>query len=169
MKIKNLWIIPLLSFFVVGCAADNTECTSFADWLYSLSVNTASTNRTSLGGKLDNIYPVYWSEDDCIAVNGVPSKSLQFSGDNRSSATFFFDESLAAPYYITYPYYEGSSIESPKVVFLAEQNYVEGTFDQNSAPMCGYATTLSPCVSIVSGVSSITVAALIIPHSIMGA
>lgn len=159
MKIKTLWIIPLLSFLVVGCTADNTENTALADGLYSLSVNTASTNRTSLGGKLDNIYPVYWSEEDCIAVNGVQSKSLQFSGDNRSSATFFFDESLAAPYYITYPYYEGSSIESPKVVFLAEQNYVEGTFDQNSAPMCGYATTSSATLKHLSAILRIPIKA----------
>ena len=159
MKTCNLWIIPLLLLLVVGCTTDNTEGITTADGVYSLSVSTASTTRTSLGGKENNSYPVYWSEEDCIVVNGAKSKSLQFSGEDKSQATFFFDESLDAPYYITYPYCEGSSAESPKVVFSSVQGYVEGSFDYDSAPMCGYATTSTSTLKHLSAILRIPVKA----------
>ena len=96
--------------------------------------------RTSLGGKVGDTYPVYWSEADRIVVNGVASTSIAVDGDRRC-ATFGFDTALGTyPYNITYPYSADSSCEKGRstVVFATEQHYVEGTFGDGYAPMCGY-------------------------------
>ncbi len=96
--------------------------------------------RTSLGGKVGDTYPVYWSEADRIVVNGVASTSIAVDGDRRC-ATFGFDTALGSyPYNITYPYSADSSCEKGRstVVFAAEQHFVERTFGDGYAPMCGY-------------------------------
>ncbi len=145
----------------VGCTTDSSNDLVSTDGSYSLSVNTASTIRTSLGDKVGDNYPVYWSEDDCIAVNGIKSTGLQFSSENKSSATFFFDESLAAPYYITYPYYEESLAESPKVVFSSVQSYVKGSYDYDSAPMCGYSSNSTVTLRHLSTILRIPIKAMV--------
>lgn len=96
--------------------------------------------RTSLGDKVGGIYPVYWSEDDKIVVNGEVSTSMVIGGDERF-ATFNFANAIDFyPLNITYPYTEKSSYtkDRPTVVFASEQNFVKATFGEGYAPMCGY-------------------------------
>lgn len=100
-------------------------------------------SRTSLGSKSDSVYATYWSEGDCIAVNGEKSNAASIDPQNRGNATFSVDKVLEYPLLITYPYTSATTLESPKVTFLPEQSYVEGTFTNGSAPMCGYAVSKS--------------------------
>lgn len=113
----------------------------------TLTISLPDT-RTSLGEKAGDSYPLYWSEGDKIAVNGVASKSISISAENRSSATFTMEAVLSYPYNLTLPYAEGTTAKAPKVVLPAEQNYVEGTFDTDAAPMCGYAASSSESVTM---------------------
>lgn len=99
------------------------------------------TTRTALGEKSGESYPLYWSEGDCIALNGIRSEAALISATNPSSAEFSFNATLSYPYVVTYPFVNGTSTESPIVAFAAEQNYVENSTEAGILPMYGYATS----------------------------
>ena len=115
-----------------------------------LKILLPSASRTSLGNKGgDGKYPLYWSDDDCIAVNGVPSIGIEIDAHNSSMATFSFEKNkLEYPYTIVYPHNEFNSADHPKVVFPEEQNYVEGSFSSKSAPMYGSVESNSDFISL---------------------
>ena len=136
---KHLLITNLLFFAAVlfgGCQRDLTSGVA-GDNETVLTISLGKT-RTSLGGKVGDKYPVYWSDGDQIVVNGIESNEIVIDADNHSLATFTFSSDIKRPYNITYPYCEATSAEQPIVEFPAEQNYTEGSFDTNCAPMCGY-------------------------------
>ena len=150
-------LFVLLLLAVVGCSPDNVVENNGATAEpgdLELVVSLAQT-RTSLGDKgTDGIYPLYWSEDDKIVVNGSLSEAIAINGENTSSAKFIVKSSPTAPYHITYPYCASTTVDKAVVEFLAEQSYVEGTFASGSVPMCGYAesgneVTLSHLSSIL--------------------
>ena len=97
--------------------------------------------RTSLGEKVGVTYPVYWSEGDKISANGVESSEALIDENNPSRAQFSFPSVVNYPLNILYP--SGS-----KVTFAAEQNYVEGTFAEGSAPMCGYVASADEAITM---------------------
>ena len=105
----------------------------------TLSITLPAATRTSMGPKSDDEYPMYWSEGDCIAVNGIASSSISINEKDPRKATFSFNDNvLTYPYQIIFPYNEANSIEEPKVIFPEKQNHVEGSFSLNSVPMFGY-------------------------------
>ena len=132
----------LLSFIVfcaaifVGCQRDLTSGVAGGNETI-LTVSLGKT-RISLGGKVGDKYPVYWSEGDKVVVNGVETNEAKIDANEPSVATFTFSSDIKPPYNITYPYCKATSAEQPVVEFPAEQNYTEGSFDTNCAPMCGY-------------------------------
>ena len=132
--IYKLSFLLAITLFV-GCQTDGTTEVGGSS---SLTISLEQVSRLSLGDKRDDIYPVYWNEGDIIGADGEPSDKAQIDANNPSVATFSFGKTIKYPYGITYPYCEATSAESPKVVFLAEQNYVEGSFDAGAVPMCGY-------------------------------
>ena len=137
---NRLYIIALvvISTIFVGCQTDVTNDNQIGgNNKLTLSI---SSSRTSLGEKVGDTYPTYWSEDDKVAVNGNASIRVEIDADNSSKATFEFDKVISYPYNITYPYCEATSAEQPIVVLPTEQSYIEGSFSNGSAPMCGYAT-----------------------------
>ena len=95
-------------------------------------------SRTHLGNKAENGYPVYWSENDRIAVNGVSSRDAEIDFNDKSRAKFSFDNLLSYPYAITYPYTNSTTADSPIIPFPAEQNYVENSTESGILPMYGY-------------------------------
>ena len=130
-------ILCLLGLITWGCQGDPiTEVTLGTE--DTLTVTIAST-RTSLGDKTNNQYPVYWSEGDAIVANGVCSEAAQIDNENKGCAKFKFNTTLSYPLSITYPYISTTTAEEARVLFPAEQSYVEGSFSQGSTPMCGYA------------------------------
>ena len=109
-------------------------------------------SRTSLGEKKDGVYPVFWSEGDRIVVNAIESDPVEIAA-NRSKASFTVPStSLKSPYYVTYPYSASTTAETPMVTFKAEQNYVAGSFDVASAPLCAYSTTNQLSLHHLAGV-----------------
>ena len=133
------YLLICLAALLWSCQADNS-CDLFDGKTTTITVSTAGS-RTSLGAKQNNTYPVYWSEGDCIGVNGLKSQSVSINTDDRTRATFTIEGAPEYPYSITYPHCKNSTATVAKVVFPAEQSYIEGSFDRESAPMCGYATS----------------------------
>ena len=124
---------------LMACSQVDTNVTDAPHGGTNITLGLPNT-RTSLGEKAGDTYPIYWSEEDKIVVNGAVSSSVIID-KNRKSATFnFANDILSYPYCITYPYTTESSCAegAPTVVFAAEQHFVEGTFGIGAAPMCGY-------------------------------
>lgn len=135
-----LAVVVLVSSF--ACTTDVTE-----DQGVNLKGQTTLTisledTRVQLGEKVDDVYPLYWSEGDKILVNGVASEALTASADGEDSATFTVNGSVAAPYNIVYPAAEGVVAVTDgcyPVVFPALQNYKAGNVDGNAVVLYGYA------------------------------
>ena len=133
---KKLTLLATL-LALVGCQSELTTDTTLIPGATTLSISLEES-RTSLGAKNGEVYPTFWAEGDCIAVNGVKSEEATIDSQERNKATFSFDKALEYPLHVTYPYTTSTSGKSPKITFLAEQSYVEGSFANGSAPMCGY-------------------------------
>lgn len=149
MKRFLLITITFVSVVLVGCQADvATDKAIFdGDGVATLTVSTAAT-RTSLGEKNGDTYPVYWSEGDKIAVNGVQSEAAVINAENASSAQFSFNSTITYPYNVTYPYTYNTTGRAPKVEFPATQTYAENTFATECVPMCGYAADKSTTIEL---------------------
>ena len=127
---------------MIGCTTDiNDKNVAAGGSVTELTIFTQPT-RTSLGGKVDDTYPVYWSEGDRIVINGTLSEEAILDGENCTEAKFKV-EATNYPLNIVYPYTSTTTADAPKVVIPTEQHYTEGTFAVGSAPMCGYATNTS--------------------------
>ncbi len=137
---RFLLLLATIGVIATACQTDGTSDNEvgIGEEGTVLTVSIEPT-RTSLGDKVGDTYPYYWSEGDKIVVNGKLSDEVAINADNKASATFKFSKAtLSYPYYITYPYCTSTTAENPIVEFPAEQSYAEGTFSTNSAPMCGY-------------------------------
>ncbi|MBR6655352.1 MAG: calcineurin-like phosphoesterase C-terminal domain-containing protein [Alistipes sp.] len=130
---------------MLGCQTDPTTTPIAGENVTTLSISL-EPSRTSLGVKEGDTYPVFWSENDRIVMNGVASQVATIDATNKSVATFTVPAVLNPPYSITYPYTEG--LAESKVLFLSEQPYTAGTFAQNSTPMCGYTNDSDPNVQM---------------------
>ena len=142
----------LTKFFVaVAVLLAGFACTTDATEELGVNTDVAQTeivlsleeSRTQLGEKVDGVYPLYWSEGDKIAVNGVTSNEVATEAVGASAATFVVDGTVSHPYNIVYPApAEGVSAVTEgcyPVVFPATQTYVAGNIDGNAAAMYGYA------------------------------
>ena len=133
---RNLCLIFFaLALLLTGCQREEIVRGSS-----ELTISLPAT-RTSLGVKVGVTYPVYWSDGDKISANGVESSEALIDENNPSRAQFSFPSVVNDPLNILYP--SGS-----KVTFAAEQNYVEGTFAEGSAPMCGYVASADEAITM---------------------
>ena len=134
---RIFFAVAALAVGFVGCTTDTTE--DLGVQLGNGAGQTTLTlsleeSRTQLGTAVAGLYPVTWSEDDAISVNGVTSSKIEIS-ENKSVATFTFNEVLAYPYTIAYP-----AAAEGKVLFADQQAHTEGTFAEGAAAMYGYKT-----------------------------
>ena len=137
---KFLFTVATLALLMIGCTTDiNDKNIAAGGSVTELTISTQPT-RTSLGGKVNDTYPVYWSEGDRIVINGTLSEEAILDGENCTEAKFKV-EATNYPLNIVYPYTSTTTADAPKVVIPTEQHYTEGTFASGSAPMCGYATS----------------------------
>lgn len=127
-----------LSLLFLGCNVDEPTQSVDGNGVTKIEVALPET-RTALGEKVGDIYPTYWSAGDKIVVNGVLSNEVAIDAGNKSCATFEVAGVLNHPLKITYPYTVGTTNENPHVEFKSEQAYVQDSFAEGSAPMCGYA------------------------------
>lgn len=142
---KSFAIIALLLTF--SCTTDTTNDPSI-NLSHSELIVSLEDSRTQLGEKVGDSYPVYWSEGDCIAVNGICSQNAEIDTTNKNLARFTFNSTLSYPYAITYPYTNSTSIESATVVFAAEQSYVENSTESGVLPMYGYVANSSNKITL---------------------
>ncbi len=136
-KMKKLALFAVAILLLAGCQKNIIGDTSVEAGITTLSVSLEES-RTSLGSKVDDTYPTFWSEGDCIAVNGHKSDAVEIDSQNKALATFSIQAVLDYPYAITYPHTDATTADVPKVEFMAVQEYTEGSFANGSAPMYGY-------------------------------
>ena len=129
-----------LIFFALALLLTGCQREEIVRGSSELTISLPAT-RTSLGEKVGVTYPVYWSEGDKISANGVESSEALIDENNPSRAQFSFPSVVNYPLNILYP--SGS-----KVTFAAEQSYVEGTFAEGSAPMCGYVASADEAITM---------------------
>ena len=135
-NLTKLFVAVAVLFTSFACTTDATEDLGVKVGGQTEIVLSLEESRTQLGEKADELYPLYWSEGDQIAVNGVASAALTAEQAGGAGAVFTFDAVLTRPLSIIYP----ASAEAGSVTFLANQEYKVGTFASGAAPMYGYAT-----------------------------
>ena len=143
---KLLMAVVLLATY--SCVQDSTEdlapavsgSVNGSGEVKTLQVALPNPTRTEMGDKVDGKYPVFWSEDDVLAVNGEPTTKISINEGDKSVAVFDLPLGSTIPYHIVYPYPgEDVAVNSGSglypVVFAVNQQHTEGTFAQGSAPM----------------------------------
>ena len=142
-NLTKIFMAVAVAMFAFSCVTDTTEDLGIAHEGKAVVVASLEQARTQLGEKADGHYPLYWSEGDAIAVNGIASTTLQGVSANTKNATFSFNSELNYPLCAVYPApAEGvvAETEGAQVVtFAAVQPYTVGTFAPGVAPMYGYA------------------------------
>ena len=135
---KILLLVVILTMY--ACTTDVTE---------DLSVNIGNEEsttialsleqtKTHIGEKSGEAYPLYWSEGDKIAINGVASEALTSESDGKSVAQFTLNGTLTYPYNIVYPAPAEGVVAADglqAVTFQANQTYKAGSFAEGAAPM----------------------------------
>ena len=104
-----------------------------------LAVPASAQTKTVLGTKDGSTYPVYWSPEDVITLNGTAATEFTPSDDNTSATAKFKLTSLTAPYNFLYG---GVSGKGDQVSYPATQNYVADGFDPVAMPMYASVTDL---------------------------
>ena len=147
---NRLWVLAV-ALFTLACVDSGVD-TNYDGNNTILSISMAKpSTKTSLGDRNNSgEYAISWSADDAVVVNGAVSSAISIDSNNSRKASFSFKGKLNFPYAITYPYTECSccTAQTPTVVFPATQSYIEGTYDLNSTPMCGYASTASESIHL---------------------
>ncbi len=155
-NLAKIFMAVVAGMFTFSCVTDTTEDLGIevgkggGKTQITLSLEES---RTQLGEKADGLYPVYWSEGDAIAVNGVISTPLAAEAAGQSSATFQVNGDVAYPYCVVYPASAAATVEESEgegevtepapvtaypVTFANVQPYTVGTFAPQSAPMYAY-------------------------------
>ncbi len=156
----------LTRLFVVVAALVAFSCTTDATEDLAVQVDGAAqteivlsleASRTQLGEKVGDLYPLYWSEGDKIAVNGVVSNEVSTDAVGAASATFTLNGTLEYPYNVVYPAPAEGVVAATEgcypVVFPATQEYKAGNIDGKAAAMYGYAEEGSaPALHHLAGV-----------------
>ena len=157
--LTKLFVSAALLFAGFACTTDATE-----DLGVQLNgagqteiILSLEESRTQLGEKADGVYPLYWSEGDKIAVNGVVSNEVPADAVGAAAATFTLNGTLAYPYNVIYPA-PAENVEAVAegcypVVFPTTQEYKAGNIDGNAAAMYGYAEEgAAPALHHLTGV-----------------
>lgn len=110
---KIFAVLGLAAVTMGSCTTDISEDLTNARGTTELTAALEGT-RTHLGDKDGNtgLYKVYWSNGDCIAVNGRQSDALSNVEEGTASAAFFVNEVINPPYDVIYPasaYVDGRS------------------------------------------------------------
>jgi len=143
LKVRMFFFLAA-AMLLAGCNKEQEEMISPAvkgtkTYLTVSVAQTTPQTRTHMGDDGTAVHPVYWSNGDCIAVNGAVSDELTGLAEDARSATFCFtDKILNTPYNILYP----ASIwaDDTHITLPATQAYKEGGFAEGVFPMSGYSS-----------------------------
>ena len=136
----------VVAFAAYSCVADATEDLGVNINVVGQNSLTLSLDETrvQLGEKAEGVYPLYWSENDQIGVNGQASTPLTAEQAGKADATFTFANGIGErPYNVVFPApAEGVAAVTDgcyPVVFPANQKYVAGNVDPKAVVMYAYA------------------------------
>ena len=152
-KLYTVFSVIALTFLAAGCAKelqdpnavnDNVitvdETTGESIVTVTLSVPESSDTKTTLGAKNNGFYPVYWSAEDVITLNGTAATEFTPAVGNTTATAKFKVTGLTTPYNFLY---RGVAGQGNKVTFPASQSYVAGGFDPAAMPMYASVTSLT--------------------------
>ena len=142
-NLARLFVAVAVLFTSFACTTDVTEDLGVAVGGQTTITVSLEESRTQLGEKADGVYPLYWSANDQISVNGIVSNALSTNEAGAANATFTFAGALEHPYCVVYP-----ATSANEVTFPASQEYVEGTFAAGAAPMYGYAASANEAIQM---------------------
>ena len=136
----------LIAFVFTGCNIDSIRLVGDEN-VTRLEI-ALPQSRIALGDKSGDAYSVHWSQGDRVVVNGVLSEKVKIDVEDRSRAQLEIEGVLNPPFEVTYPYCSSATADTPKVEFLAEQAYTQGSFAEGSVPMCGYVARRGDAVAM---------------------
>ena len=142
-NLTKIFVTVAVLFTSLACTTDATNDLGVTVGGQTEIVLSLEQSRTQLGEKVDGVYPLYWSANDCISVNGVSSNLLSAEDADKTTAAFVFEGTLEYPYNVVYPASNGN-----EVTFLASQTYTAGTFCAGAAPMYGYAADATTAIQM---------------------
>ena len=143
-NLTKIFVAVAVLFAGFACTTDATEDLGVkVGGQTTLTVSLEEATKTQLGEKAEGVYPLYWSANDRISVNGVSSNLLSAEEADKATAAFVFEGTLEYPYNVVYP-----AATASEVIFEAVQNYTEGTFAPGAAPMYGYAATAGETIQM---------------------
>ena len=161
-NLTKMFMAVAVLFAGFACTTDVTENLGVSVAGQTEITLSLEESRTQLGEKADGVYPLYWSEGDQIAVNGVTSDEVAAESVGTASATFVIGGVMTYPYNIVYPApAEGISAEISgcyPVAFPATQVYKADNVDGDAIPMYGYIEEgAAPILNHLTGVLRIAV------------
>ena len=142
-NLTKIFVAVALLFAGFSCTTDATEDLGVAVDGQTTLTFSLEESRTQLGEKVEGLYPLHWSAEDQLSVNGVASTALTAEQAGKANAEFTFNGTLSYPYNVIYPASNGNEVK-----FLAVQNHTEGTFCIGAAPMYGYAESASSAIQM---------------------
>ncbi|MBQ2027438.1 MAG: hypothetical protein II214_06020 [Alistipes sp.] len=146
--------LAVVALFAYACVTDTTEDLGVqVGGGQNVTEITLSLeeSRTQLGEKVDGLYPLYWSSEDKISVNGVESAAAVIDDSNPASATFTVAGELATPYCIAYP-----AAPAGKVIFAENQEHAgNGSFGNGVSTMYAYSNGGGVTLNHLTGVLKI--------------
>ena len=152
MKTFTKLFVVIVALFAYACATDTTEDLgiNLNGSKSEISLSLEGT-KVHIDGKVGEEYPLYWSEGDKIAVNGIASAPLAAEAHGKASATFTVEGNLEYPYNIVYPAPSEGAVAAEGlqvVTFLASQPYTAGSFAEGSTPLYAQVGAAGEAISL---------------------
>ncbi len=134
-KLVRIFMTVVAGMMAFSCATDTTDDLGVNLGKGQKTVISVSLeeSRTYLGTLADGKYPMYWSADDKISVNGVESEPAVISEANGAVASFTVN-GVEKPFCIAYP-----AAPKGQVLFAENQVHsVNNSFSDGVSTMYGY-------------------------------
>ena len=151
MRTVALVSLPVL---LAACTLEGPE--NHVQGTTVLTVNVASgATKTTLGESQGGERPVYWTDGDCLALNGTESDPLSGVAAEQTSVSFSFPGVINPPYDVLYPssfYKDASTITLP-----ATQAYAAGSFATLTEPLAGHSESADVSIDHLCAIVQISV------------
>ena len=138
MRYDFVAALALLATALFSCRSAESEVAIEGCVTHISAHISTPEGRTSLGEKGVDSYPIYWSKEDRLTINGVFTLCANINKENPRLATFSTEREVAYPLNVIYP-----ATEDGRIRLLEHQSYVKNSFCNGAMPMYGYATTQS--------------------------
>lgn len=150
MKYRFLLLLAVAGV-LAACVKEETGTSETGKVLAHFGIGLADV-KTSLGEREGNTRKIFWSEGDCIAVNGVVSEPLAVEAAGEVTAVFDFTQYLTEPYDVLYPasmYKDESTITLPAVQTYTSDNFISGAYPMSARTLSNKGEMLSPLCALI--------------------